>query len=236
MKKWVSYSCIILATMSVWSCNNQDVTQLVSFESSFENGMDGWGVDLAEYNKSMDSTTIEFKYAIAKLPKPADTTKSGLRVQSHNRSDDMFMFLKKKVSGLNSQKEYEVTFNVELGTYYHANSVGIGGSPGSSVYVKAGASSKEPKKTLEGDFYTFSLDKGNQAEGGKELVLIGDASNGLTEPGFKIVNRNNLTKPVTVKPNEKGEVWLCLGTDSGFEGLSVFYYDKINVTIREKSL
>lgn len=233
MKKWMSYSCIALATVLTWACDKGEVSNNVSVVSSFENGFDGWSVDLAEYNTSMDSSTIEFKYAIAKMP--SDSTKKGLRVQSHNRSDDMFMYAKKKIGGLDSKKTYEVFFDIELGTYFHANSIGIGGSPGSSVYVKAGASSKEPTKYLEGDFYKFSLDKGNQLEGGKELVTIGDASNGLSEPGFKVVNRNNTSKLVSVKPNEKGEIWLCVGTDSGFEGLSVLYYDKISVSVREKA-
>ena len=182
MKKWMSYSCIALATVLTWACDKGEISSNVSMVSSFENGFDGWSVDLAEYNTSMDSSTIEFKYAIAKMP--SDSTKKGLRVQSHNRSDDMFMYAKKKIGGLDSKKTYEVFFDIELGTYFHANSIGIGGSPGSSVYVKAGASSKEPTKYLEGDFYKFSLDKGNQLEGGKELVTIGDASNGLSEPGF----------------------------------------------------
>lgn len=233
MKKWMSYSCIALATMLTWACDKGEVSSNVSVVSSFENGFDGWSVDLAEYNTFMDSSTIEFKYGIEKIP--SDSTKKGLRVQSHNRSDDMFMYAKKKITGLDSKKTYEVFFDIELGTYYHANSVGIGGSPGSSVYVKAGASSKEPTRYLEGDFYKFSLDKGNQLEGGKELVTIGDASNGLSEAGFKVVNRNNTSKLVSVKPNEKGEIWLCVGTDSGFEGLSVFYYDKITVLVREKA-
>ncbi|AFK03168.1 lipoprotein [Emticicia oligotrophica DSM 17448] len=233
MNKWVSYSCIALASVLTLACDKAEVSNQVSVFSSFENGFEGWIVDLAEYNTSMDSSSIEFKYGVEKIP--SDSTKKGLRVQSHNRSDDMFMYAKKKISGLNSQKTYEVFFNIELGTYFHANSVGIGGSPGSSVYVKAGASSKEPNKYLEGDFYKFNLDKGNQAEGGKELITIGDASNGLSEPGFKVVNRNNTGKLVTVKPNEKGEIWLCVGTDSGFEGLSVLYYDKISVYIKEKA-
>lgn len=229
----MSYSCIALAMVFAWACDKNEVNSNMSVVSSFENGFDGWSVDLAEYNTSMDSSMIEFKYAVAKIP--SDSTKKGLRVQSHNRSDDMFMYAKKKINGLDSKKTYEVFFDIELGTYFHANSVGIGGSPGSSVFVKAGASSKEPTKYLEGDFYKFNLDKGNQLEGGKELVTIGDASNGLSEPGFKVVNRNNTTKLVTVKPNEKGEIWLCVGTDSGFEGLTVLYYDKISVSVREKA-
>lgn len=234
MKKWISYSCIALATMLTWACNKGEVSSNMSVVSSFENGLDGWSVDLAEYNTSMDSSTIEFKYGVAKMP--SDSTKKGLRVQSHNRSDDMFMYLKKKITGLDSHKTYEVLFDIELGTYFHSNSIGIGGSPGSSVFLKAGASSKEPNKKLEGDFYTFNLDKGNQLGGGKELVTIGDASNGLSEPGFKVVNRNNSGKSVSVKPNEKGEIWLCVGTDSGFEGLSVLYYDKITVLVKEQPL
>jgi hypothetical protein len=233
MKKWMSYSCILLATVGILSCNKEEIASNVSIVSSFENGFDGWSVDLAEYNTSMDSSSIEFKYGIEKMP--SDSTKKGLRVQSHNRSDDMFMYLKKKITGFDSRKTYDVLIDIELGTYFHSSSIGIGGSPGSSVFLKAGASSKEPNKKLEGDFYTFNLDKGNQLESGKELVTIGDASNGLSEPGFKVVNRNNTSKLVSVKPNENGEIWLCVGTDSGFEGLSVLYYDKVTVLVREKT-
>lgn len=235
MKKWMVYGCIILATISVWACNKEEIVSTVNVESNFETGLDGWSVDLAEYNTSMDSSTIEFKYNVSKLLAPADTTKKGLRVQSHNRSDDMFMSIKKKITGLDSTKIYEVFFSVDLGTSYHANSVGIGGSPASSVYLKVGASPKEPAKVVKDGFYTFNLDKGNQMEGGKELITIGDVANGLTEPGFRVVNRNNLNKPVGVKPNGKGEIWLCIGTDSGFEGLSVLYYDRVGVLIREKT-
>lgn len=112
MKKWMSYSCIALATVLTWACDKGEISSNVSMVSSFENGFDGWSVDLAEYNTSMDSSTIEFKYAIAKMP--SDSTKKGLRVQSHNRSDDMFMYAKKKISGLDSKKPTKFSLILNL--------------------------------------------------------------------------------------------------------------------------
>ena len=39
------------------------------------------------------------------------------------------MFLKKKVTGLDPNRTYKVTYEIDLGTHYPNGSVGIGGSP-----------------------------------------------------------------------------------------------------------
>lgn len=224
----------IALTLSVTACNNDENPDAdKSIESTFETGFDGWSGDLAEYNVAMDTTITEFSVKQAALPAPLDATKKAIRIQSHNRSDDMFMFLKRKVTGLDPAKTYNVTFEIDLGTQYPTNSIGIGGSPGSSVYLKAGASPIEPAKVAKDGFYEFNLDKSNQATGGKDLILVGNASNGTADSTvYKIVKHNTATKPLAVKPNEKGELWLCVGTDSGFEGLTVLYYDRIKAIIK----
>lgn len=233
MKKRVWMMSALLG-VSLWSCDqDKDVSGMKSVDSDFETTTDGWSVGFAEYSVEQDSTIFEFNSRVAALPAPLDTTKKALRVQSHNRSDDVFMFLKKKVTGLDPNRTYKVTYEIDLGTNYPNGSVGIGGSPAESVYLKAGASPNEPVRKLVDGFYGVTIDKGQQATGGKEMPVLGNVSNGVDSTVYKLVQRSNTEAPVSVKPNAQGEIWLCVGTDSGFEGLTVLYYDRIKVTIKE---
>jgi hypothetical protein len=239
MKKMRMFGVLLLAA-GFYSCSisddngNPDPVEVGEF--TFEQTDGGWTGGLADYGKDIDTASIEFKFKRSALPKAIDTTRYGLMLQSHNRSDDMFMFLKRKVTGLLANQTYKVYYEIDLGTSYPENSVGIGGSPGSSVYLKAGASDKEPSKVLDGNFYKFNLDKGEQSTGGKELALLGNVANGLTDYAYKLVQRDNLTKPVEATTDANGTLWLCIGTDSGFEGLTVLYYDRIKVTLAPKTI
>lgn len=235
MKNWMFLSAMVLVA-SMFSCDdNTDMTRSGAvIQSDFERSAEEWTGDLAEYSNETDTASIEFRFGRKALPSPLDTKKYGFMLQSHNRSDDMFMFLKKKLAGLRPNQTYSVVFEIDLGTNYPANGIGAGGSAGSSVYLKAGASGIEPVKKLENSFYTFNLDKGAQANSGKDLGILGNVANGVETSEYKIVKRDNIAKPFEVKTNDKGELWLCVGTDSGFEGLTVLYYDKIKVTINEK--
>jgi len=147
----------------------------------------------------------------------------------------MFMYLRKKVSGLVPNRNYVVSYDINLGTSYGNSGIGAGGSQGTSGYLKAGASPIEPVPTLVNGFYTVNIDKGIQSESGKEMVVLGNVANGLDTDKYALVSRSNRDNPVPVKANANGEIWLCVGTDSGSEGLTVLYYDKIKATITESS-
>lgn len=238
MKKWMFLGSFALM-LGLAGCDDSDNGSNFVLEkvvtSDFELNSDDWTGGLSEYSTATDTSSIEFRSGRTTLPTPLDTKTYGYMLQSHNRSDDMFMFLKKKIGGLKSNFTYNVTFEIDLATDNASGGLGAGGSPGSSVYVKAGASAVEPVSKLVSGFYTFNLDKGAQSEGGKDLINIGNVANGLETDTYKIVKRDNLTKPVTVTADASGAIWVCIGTDSGFEGLTKLYYDKIKVSITEKA-
>jgi len=154
---------------------------------------------------------------------------NGIYNQGHNRSDDLFMYLTKEVTGLKPNTSYEVTIAIDLATNVPGGMMGIGGSPGDSVYVKAGASTNEP--TISEDnigHLRISIDKGNQASHGSEMFSIGNVTNfEVLSNEFKIKTLENTGRTVTIPSDDEGRIWVTVGTDSGFEGLSAFYYSAI---------
>jgi hypothetical protein len=238
MKKWVFLSGLALA-VSMFGCDSDDDDKNLVLEktitSDFEKSADEWTGDFSEYSTATDTASLELRFRRATLPAPLDTKTYGLMLQGHNRSDDMFMYLKKKVTGLKPNTPYNVIFEVDLGTKYSSGGFGAGGSGGGSVFLKAGASAIEPAKKLVDGFYTFNLDKGTQSQEGKDFIILGNVANGLETDTYALVKRDNLAKPVTVTSDASGALWVCLGTDSGFEGLTQLYYDKIKVSIKQKA-
>ena len=110
---------------------------------------------------------------------------------------------------------------------------GIGGSPGESVFVKAGASTVEPVAAEERNRYLrMNIDKGNQANGGEDMVVLGNVAHGeVVNREYRIKTLDNMDQPLSVSTDGEGRVWLIVGTDSGFEGLSAFYYSRISYTL-----
>lgn len=57
-------------------------------------------------------------------------------------------------------------------------------------------------------------------------MAIGNLANGKDVKEFTLIQRSNTDKPFILKTDAKGEVWLIIGTDSGF----AIYYNRIKVT------
>ncbi len=166
-------------------------------------------------------------------PLPDGLEGSGVYVQGHNRSDDLFMFLKRRVGGLRPDTAYVVFASIDLAANVPAGLIGIGGSPGESVFVKAGASTVEPLAEEDGNGYLrMNIDKGNQSRGGESMVVLGNVANPEVADGeYRVKTLDNVEMPLGVTADSEGRVWLIVGTDSGFEGLSKFYYTRISYTL-----
>ena len=62
----------------------------------------------------------------------------GLYTAGTNRSDDLFIYIKKKFTGFAPNQDYLLTFSVTFLTDAPAGCVGVGGAPGEAVFLKAG--------------------------------------------------------------------------------------------------
>lgn len=220
-----------------YSCKKTDNIQSPTDKTiidNFTSGADNWVGDFADYpNDPIMLPQYQFQFSHSGLPLPLNTSDGAIRQSGVNRSDDLFMFIKKKVTGLTPNRNYIVDFKVDFATNVANNMVGVGGAPGEGVKIKVGAVPMEPVKLLNTseNWYRMNIDKGNQAIGGVDMKVIGDFANGTDQNVYKI-KQVATTTPFNVKANQQGEIWLAIGTDSGFEGITTIYYNSIQVVIK----
>jgi len=227
---------IILSVVSVailFACSKEETTTpQLSLNDQFNVSAEGWTADFADYPVG-EETFYELSHKKdAKLPAPLDTTKKAFRISGNNHSDDLFMFLTKKMTGLKANQSYKGTFEVEFATSAADSSVGVGGSPAGSVYMGIGLTSIEPKKVANTTTksYEMNIKKMQQATSGQDMKVIGNVGNGTSEFKYKIVKR---TGEFTGKSDANGNIWVIVGTDSGFEATTTLYYTGIKVNLQE---
>lgn len=198
----------------------------VTYVYHFIGGPNGWSGDFADYPIT-DSVFYELEFTHTTLPAPLNTTKEALKISGNNHSDDLFMFIKRKISGLLPNTTYMLEAEIEFASNAPTNAVGVGGSPGEGVTMKVGATTFEPKKIVDGIYYRMNTDKGAQVLGGADMDTIGHVGVSDTTTQFTLITRTNTGHPFTVTTNASGEVWVCIGTDSGYEATTTLYYNKV---------
>jgi hypothetical protein len=239
MKLCSSRSILGLLIFIVAACSSADEPggfRITSYTFDFNTSNYDWIPGFAEFPSGPDDSTFyELKFAHTKLPVG---NKRALMLSGNNHSDDLFMYVKKKITNLDPNTPYTLTFEVELESEAQQASVGAGGSPGRSVYLKAGASKNEPKSVIDDEYYIMNIDKGDQSHSGTEMIVIGDISIPSDSSGYVAItrtnapgNNNGYSVPIIATTSSDGEMWLIVGTDSGYEGITTVYYTNINVVL-----
>lgn len=231
MKRRLITGVLIIST--ICGCSLDDASDPGLFMYSdvydFNEGQQDWVADFADYPTGpTDSVGYELNFCYTNLPGNL-ANKKGIMMSGTNHSGDLFMFMKKKVTGLVPETYYTIVFEVELASNASSQSVGADG-PG-SVYLKAGAVSTEPKKVIDGSSYVMNLDKGNRSQGGSDLVVLGHIGVAPNTTQYTLITRSNemSNTPFIARSNSAGELWLVVGTDSAFEGTTTLYYTRVAV-------
>ncbi len=211
---------------------NESTEHLMSLHYTFDQTDEGWKGAFADLPVDYDPSIFELQYARELLPLSGNKMNYGLKLKGMNRSDDLFMFVTKKVEGLEPNKVYGAELSFKLYTNQAGGMVGIGGAPGEAVTIKAGVVNKEPLVIEEDDggghvYYRMNIDKGNQVGEGADMKAVGNMvkSNDETEDYEPVEMRYS----TTLTSNAQGELFVIIGSDSGYEGLTVFYLDDMKL-------
>jgi hypothetical protein len=202
----------------------------VSLSWDFAADSEGWQGDFCDYPPA-SGTGYDLVYRWSALPAEVGPG-GGLMMSGNNHSDDLFMYVKRRVTGLAQKASYLFDVAVTIDTNASAVCGGIGGAPGESVFVKIGAVPFEPTSSPDSlGMLTLNLDKGNQSAGGVDMKVAGNISNTLPCPSTTYQSKMLSLAGFSASTSADGDLWIILGTDSGFEGITTLYYDRISVTL-----
>jgi hypothetical protein len=214
----------------------------VSVGFDFRNGALGWQAGFARYPPATDKDGFyQLLAEIRSLPTDLGVSGTGFYLQGNNHSDALVMFMKRRLNvndRIVAGQTYQVNFTIVFASIAPTGCSGVGGSPGDSVTLRAGASPAEPLALLTPFMPVQDLDMNIDIAGGvKDGIAASSAgtiANGqpcdANSHSWVSIQRNH-QHTTLVNANSKGEIWLFVGTDSGYEALTSLYYQRIDVTL-----
>jgi hypothetical protein len=210
----------------------------------FRTGDNGWVAGFSDYPPGQEQF-FELDSGIRALPTEIGSA-NGYFIAGNNHSDDLFMFLKRKLGqaeGVKPSTTYRLKFTIVVASNAPSGCYGVGGAPG-GVPLKAGGSDIEPQPVVQSiSGYRMNVDKDGVPGGlgGPAGEIVGTIANGIpceqTSPNnqpFVSLTKQH-TGAFTVKSSAQGDLWLLVGTDSGFEGKTALYYQRIDVELPEST-
>ncbi len=233
---------VVVIWRFVSSIADRDISPDVSFIFTFDEDAEGWTGDFTDLPADYDEEMYALEFAYSVLPEELDKDSGSLMLTGSNRSDDLFMYVKRQLTaadGIEPDTLYRIYFEVEFATDAPAGAVGVGGPPGEAVWVKVGAAGEEPVpvEVVEADvnYLVLNVDKGRQNEDGDNAVRIGDVAKVTCEEFgvYEMKTLDNTDHPLHISSDADGNLWVFVGTDSGFEGTTTLYYHRIEVHLEK---
>ena len=199
----------------------------LEYTYDFESGAQGWRAGFSDYDTEL-SAFFSLQSGVRSIP---NTGQDGFYLAGTNRSDDLFMFIKIRLTGLTRVQRYRADVTLDMVSNAGENCVGAGGPPGEAVYVKFGFAEIEPAQAG----YYLNVDKGNQSTSGTNANVIGNVASAQSDCSGQTLGRKTLqttaSNSLEFSTDSQGRIWLFVGTDSGFEGRTEIYYDRVTITL-----
>lgn len=241
MKKGIGFGlcfALVLSVLLLGGCGRNSGgggAEPLTFNFDFKQGEQGWTGDFTDLPVDYAEDIYELDFGMRERPEEIGPGQAFM-ISGSNRSDDLFMFLKRQFDGLSPNTTYRILVEVTLASDAPAGAFGIGGPPGEAVFVKVGASDQEPLPVERDGDWRLNVDKGEQSEGGQNAVVVGDVAKPSDED-FDVYEEKTLSNSgaaLEITADADGKMWVFVGTDSGFEGKTTLYYTNIQVVFEEK--
>lgn len=223
MRSGKVFLCLLLTAIS---CVPEDEDPFNIFSQSYDFNASTWGWEAGFTDYPVDpspqaDSIYEWEAKYSASPS-LDGNRMALKLSCNNESSDIFMFIKKKITGLQPNTTYSLVYTVDV-----ASDAGLD----DGIVLKAGASFIEPQKVIHNDRYELNLDKGENNESGTDLFLLGTLDAPFDQSGYLYTSFNNATAPhrFTVETNNMGEMWLIVGTESSTTGINTIFFSEIQV-------
>lgn len=168
------------------------------------------------------------------LPPNISLTAKGLYLSGTGAGGDLFLFLKKRFTGLDPNRTYrEAYLSIGYISDYHT---GCATGPGPVTVIKMGVTATEPLVAADAQgVLRMNIDKGAGVSKGL-YTQAGDIRNGLATcptPGT-FSERATLAQlqSAPLVTDAEGGFWVFIGTQSSFTGAHQIYFTGLRLTLR----
>jgi len=208
------------------------------FSYNFSSGIGEWETGFAEYPLSAEDT-MQIDVDIISAPPELGAGDSLLRLAAIDPVGDLFSFIKLKITGLPAESNFTVLVETEFATL-NFDTLGTVYDGDLPVHVKAGIFETDPLLVASEDslsvgyaFNEFDIDKGNNADAGADMVLLGTLNMPEPQVFTSILRANNNGRELSGSTDADGNMWLLIGTDSEAKMHQAFYYSRVAVLFDE---
>ena len=115
------FALILIAYLTITSCTSSQGATEAEFSFTFQSDAEGWTAGFADLPANFEPSIYELDSGYRPLPSGLEG--NGLYIQGHNRSDDLFMFFKRRIDGLKADATYEIFASLDLATNVPTNSL-----------------------------------------------------------------------------------------------------------------
>src|SRR5690606_6658068 len=116
MEQRIGYLLLITSIIFLESCSKDDNSghsdAPIELRTDFNDGKDGWQADFSEYHAD-HVASYELEEGLETLPAPLDEQQQAYRISAMNRSDDLFMYLTRKITDLQPLTTYKSQITVD---------------------------------------------------------------------------------------------------------------------------
>jgi len=228
---------ILMSLVVCISCAG-DMEEQVDFLTTFdfESGDQLWQGGVSDYPVHYEDT-IYFMMSTIKVDNSSFLdASSGLNVTGDNPHGDLFYYFNRKISGLEPNKRYKLDFEFLVYAQLLEKPEVLSSE---ELYLKVGAVNHEPglEKIIwhnDIDYQILNVDKGElNSEGGQDMINVGSIKH-FTGEIPEVVSGNTFDLNFERETNDKGELWLLIGVDSGIKSNLTFGLEALTVYYRER--
>jgi len=179
---------------------------------NFSQGLQDWEGGAAGYSEAY-TDSVDFYFAYDRSPPRFTTADSLLKLSARNPQENLFLFTKTQIIGLDTNRTYQVDFELEM----LGENLGFGNDTvGSSFlgYLKVGAVTEEPTVSLQDSIYTLNLDKGDIPQSGEDMYMVGAIPTPTPSNITDLLRGNSVGSELVVNSDQEGKLWLVVGIDS----------------------
>jgi len=222
--------------------NNDDSANPVLVSSTiFQEDSEGWEAQFAEYEPGLeDSLKLSFthdNFTVSESFGPV----SAVIQSGYATNSDLFMYIKRQISGFVPNKTYNVFFSLELYAQLNENFAGDLDNPSKGSFLKAGILENEPDTTIVDDAdnpgkkkVITNFSKGEDQIAASNMAYLGKIEHtGMDDPPLLLIATSDGYSLLGTADDE-GKMWVMIGIDTNQPLYQSIYYSFIGIQFQEK--